>query len=379
MRILIVAERFPPQEGGLAQSIRRIAEGIANCGAEVHILVKDSALPSGDLQSTIENKIIVHRFGSFREEDKNNMSLCLALESLHLRHPFDVLMGIYVTMAGFIAVFEGKMLGIPSLVMARGNDIDRDIFRPERNFFVKYTIEKADAVGCVSKELTKKCKALGMRSKIYYTPNGVDIKKFTPGNPDQELKDKYGLRGLVVGFSGQLRFKKGMSHLLSIAEEIADEFEDVKFLLVGGVRDDDLKEYKKIRNESKTLKRILVEVPYFSDDEELCRHYRLMDVLFMPSYWEGMPNSVLEAFACGIPVVASTAGGLKELVLDGNTGLAFHPGDYKDALNCLTTFLKMSPTERTKMGQNARRLVIEKYTSELEIKRIMKILKALLR
>jgi glycosyltransferase involved in cell wall biosynthesis len=378
MRILIVAERFPPHEGGLAQSTRRLAEGIANRGAEVHLLVKDAVLPAGDLQSTIENRIVVHRFGSFREEDKNNMSLCLALESLHLRHPFDVLVGIYVTMAGFIAVFEGKMLGIPSLVMARGNDIDRDIFRPERNFFVKYAIEKADAVGCVSKELVKKCKALVRRSKIYHTPNGVDVKKFTPGDSDQELKDKYGLHGLVVGFSGQLRFKKGMSYLLSVAEEIAQEFEDVKFLLVGGVRDDDLKEYKRIRNESKILKKILVETPYFNDDEELCRHYRLMDVLFMPSYWEGMPNSLLEAFACGVPVVASTAGGLKELVLHGKTGLAFHPGDYKGALNCLTVFLKMSPTERAKMGQNARRLITEKYTSELEIKRIMKILKALL-
>lgn len=374
MRVMIIAERFPPHHGGLAKSTHRIAQGIAKEVSEVHILAKDTAVERGDIHSAIEDGLIVHRFGQFPDEDKNNMSLCLALELLHLSHPFDVLMGIYVTMAGFIAVFEGKMLGVPSLIMVRGNDIDRDIFRADRNFFVRYAIENADAVGCVSKELVKKCKALVERGRIYYTPNGVDTEIFTPGESDEELRKRYGLDGLVVGFSGQMRFKKGMSHFLSVAEEVASELGDVKFLLVGGVRSDDTKEYKKIRRESKELRKVIVETPYFSDREELCKHYRLMDVLFVPSYWEGMPNSVLEAFACGIPAISSTAGGLKELVIHGKTGFAFPAGDYKSALENLLTALKMPAEKRAEMGRNARRLVMAKYTTEMEIKRITRIL-----
>lgn len=117
-----------------------------------------------------------------------------------------------------------------------------------------------------------------------------------------------------------------------------------------------------------------METDYIDGPEELSRYYRLMDVLFMPSFWEGMPNACLEAFACGVPVVGSTAGALKELIEPGVTGYSFAPGDYNGAMEALAEIMSLPGEKRKAMGARAREKTIENYTPDKEISRIMEII-----
>ncbi len=55
--------------------------------------------------------------------------------------------------------------------------------------------------------------------------------------------------------------------------------------------------------------------------EEVADHLRLGDIFLMPSLWDGMPNSVLEAMAAGLPIIASDAGAIPELLTDGSSGV----------------------------------------------------------
>jgi glycosyltransferase involved in cell wall biosynthesis len=95
--------------------------------------------------------------------------------------------------------------------------------------------------------------------------------------------------------------------------------------------------------------------------------------LIMPSVWyEGFPMTVVEAFACGLPVIASRIGSLAEIVEDGRTGLHFTPGDAVD-LAAKVEWAWTHPAEMEEMGRAARREYETKYTPEINYARLMEI------
>lgn len=86
--------------------------------------------------------------------------------------------------------------------------------------------------------------------------------------------------------------------------------------------------------------------------------------LVMPSEWyEGFPMVLVEAFAHGLPVIASRLGGMAEIIKDGTTGLHFEPGNPQD-LAQKVQWMHKHPEECLQMGKNARQAYEEQYTPE---------------
>ena len=95
--------------------------------------------------------------------------------------------------------------------------------------------------------------------------------------------------------------------------------------------------------------------------------------LVMPSEcYEGFPMVLVEAFAHGLPVIASRLGGMAEIVEDGITGLHFEPGNAED-LAAKVRWMTDHPEECRQMGYNARREFEAKYTAERNYEMLMKI------
>jgi len=95
--------------------------------------------------------------------------------------------------------------------------------------------------------------------------------------------------------------------------------------------------------------------------------------LVMPSIWyENFPRTLVEAFACGLPVIASRLGAMAELIDDGLTGLLFEPGNAKDLADKLQ-WADNHPDEMLKMGREARCEYDTKYTSTINFKQLMEI------
>ena len=93
--------------------------------------------------------------------------------------------------------------------------------------------------------------------------------------------------------------------------------------------------------------------------------------LVMPSIWyENFPRTLVEAFACGLPVIASRLGALAELVVDGETGLLFEPGNADDLANKLR-WAKANPSKMAEMGKNARRKYEAEFTEERNYAQLM--------
>ena len=95
---------------------------------------------------------------------------------------------------------------------------------------------------------------------------------------------------------------------------------------------------------------------------------KTFDVFVLPSLNEGMSNTILEAMATGIPVIASNVGGNPELVIDGRTGFLFPSNDVESLVQKIKTYI-LHPELKQKHGYNARKRVEEKFSLDQMIRR----------
>jgi len=107
-------------------------------------------------------------------------------------------------------------------------------------------------------------------------------------------------------------------------------------------------------------------------DSELPKIYNCADVFVLPSVQEGQGIVLLEAQASGVPVVAFDAGGVKEAVRDGETGLLVKPGDTDGLAEALIKLLNNKQFRAT-LGQNGRRFVNANYTWDISAKKMLEV------
>ncbi len=370
MRVLIITERYPPQIGGVAVSTCRIAGSLAAAGHCVHVLNLRADLEACLVQSGPEDAVMVHRVGVRPGDDMALQLVGNIICDLHERVGFDILHGHYLTPPGYLAAFHAQFLGTRSLVSVRGNDVDRGMFVGTQLPFVRWTLEHADAIGCVSRELVHKCRVLSGREDVRYTPNSVDAEVFRPLPPDPALARSFGIDGhTVLGFVGELRFKKGTLHVLEAFRQVRQSG-PCKLLLVGGLRGPDRSALRLYLRQHPELRDDLHVVEYIQDREELIRHYNLMDLVLQPSLWDGMPNSVLEAMACARPVLASSAGGIRDIVTHGETGLLISPHELQRLGEGCLEALELGEAELRRMAAAARDYVSAAHRPQQELERL---------
>jgi len=129
---------------------------------------------------------------------------------------------------------------------------------------------------------------------------------------------------------------------------------------------------------------IIGEGPYFiADDsgflgklnrEEVLDYMKRCKALIFPSIWyEGLPFTILEAFATGTPVIASKLGSMAEMIQDGHNGFHFEAGNADDLREKLHLFDRLTPEERNQLSANARATYLEKYHPDIHYERIISI------
>jgi len=195
--------------------------------------------------------------------------------------------------------------------------------------------------------------------KIVVKPNFVDSDELQVTN-DEWRKGK---RGYAL-FVGRLSPEKGVRTLLRAWQKT----KEIPLKVVG---DGPLMGEVQAFLEREGLEG--VEVLGHREREEVLRLMRGAWFLVFPSEWyEGFPLTIAEAFACGVPVIASRLGAMAEIVEDGRTGLHFEPGNSED-LVAKVEWAWTHPKEMQEMGQEARREYEEKYTAERNYEMLMEI------
>ena len=204
--------------------------------------------------------------------------------------------------------------------------------------------------------------------RVEIVPLGVEQALFSPGNPNA-AKDALGLpTGPILLFIGRLQSLKGVDVAISTLR--AMDHENATLVIVGGASGQEGSLYEsEIRNLANNLpagKKVAFIPP--QPHHILSTYYRAADIVIVPSRSESFGLVALEAAACGVPVVASSVGGLQNLIEDGKTGLlieGWDPVEYAQAVDYLlsnpfmTTEIAMNAVDRAQTytwGQTATRL-----------------------
>lgn len=349
MRTLFFAERFPPFPGGVAASALRIAVAIARTRTAVHVLALDPAGSAGEATSGDAGVLQVTRIGCAGPRE--------ATAGAALRHAAaigaDLVFGHFAGEAGFLAVFHARLAGVRSVVSIRGNDLDRGTLGHDDFARLLWTMEHADRIAAVTREHVRKAKALAGRDDVRWTPNVVDPERFRPVLPEPRVAAELGLAAddETVGFSGELRPRKGMHVLLDALSRLAITRPRTRLVLLGGVHPEARPAFAAAVRDRGLSDRIR-EVPY-SDPATLPARLACCQVLAFPSLADGLPNALLEAMAAGRPCVASAVGGALDVIEDGQSGLLVPPGD-AGALARACGSLLADPTRARMLGAAAR-------------------------
>jgi len=158
-------------------------------------------------------------------------------------------------------------------------------------------------------------------------PDCIDLNAYSPGPKRDDLLDRYGLHDrtvlLTLGRLSSDEQYKGHDEVLEVLPDLAKEIPDVAYLICG---DGDDRPRLERKAERLGLSDRVVFAGYVPEDEKEA-HYRLADAFVMPGWGEGFGIVYLEAMACGVPVVASSADASQEAVRNGRLGTVVDPDD----------------------------------------------------
>lgn len=226
--------------------------------------------------------------------------------------PFDLIDAHYFYPDGVAAVTIGKQLGKPVVVTARGTDVNRIANYRLPRWQIQRAAESAAGVVAVSRALKDRLVGLGVpEAKVVVLRNGVDLARFAPTDR-QVTRNRLGITKSAWLSVGHLTELKG-HHLAIDALQIVH---DVKLLVIGeGPLASGLRRQAAQLGVSERVK-FLGHV----DHDQLPAYYSAADALVLPSRSEGMPNVLLEAMACGTPVIATAVGGIPEIICRPEAG-----------------------------------------------------------
>ncbi len=308
MRILMLNYEYPPLGGGAGNANFYLLREFAKYDNLTIDLVTSSV--SGSRKETFSKNISVHyldigkKGNAHYQTNKDLLTYSFrayfyAKKITRLSH-YDLVHAFFGIPCGYLA----KNLKLPYIVSLRGSDVpfyNKRFEKLDRLFFQRMSRQiwrNARSVVTNSEGLKQLALKTYPQQNIDVIWNGVDTERFTP-LPKEKPRDKISLVS-----TGRLIQRKGYHYLIQALEGM-DEFE---LVLIG---DGNMTE------ELKSLARKLqVDVSFVGKQnrDQVISHLRRADIFVLPSSNEGMSNSLLEAIACGLPVIVTDVGGSQELV-----------------------------------------------------------------
>lgn len=367
LRILMYTAYFAPEYSGAALQALTLAAELRRRG---HIIEFVTNRWPGLADTAVVDGFPVRRLqpGRLRKHREFRLWLNLALYVWARRKDIDVLHshGAYFTHA-FIGPLA-RLLGKRSLVKASlANDDLQSLSRPIVGTLQRLMLRCIDVYVAISQDLVREFQAGGLNpAKIHHVPNGVEIDRFERASAAEipSLRVSLGLpvdRPIAL-YVGVLDQRKNIAWL---AEQwlAQDAFGTGAVLVAVGPQGRD--------DTDGHLRAQLVEMARRSPENfvlhdfhaDVTAYYRCADLLVLPSSNEGLPNVVLEAMACSLPCVAARASGSRELVIDGETGYTYAPGDAKGLADAVRRVLSpQASPQAAALGQAGRRLAEARYS-----------------
>jgi glycosyltransferase involved in cell wall biosynthesis len=274
--------------------------------------------------------------------------------SIIRQHRIEGCIAFFSLPSGPIGLLARWKWGLPYIVSLRGGDVPGN--EPSLNFLhtvltpIRRAVFKNAVAIAANSEGSRQMAEAADPFPVHVIPNGVDNVFFHPP-PDRSEHFASPFRILFVG---RFRPQKNLCFFLEQVARLDRNTFELHFVGDGPLK-------KELRKLAETLD--LTEVTTWHGwvaRTEMPAIYQSADCLVNPSLYEGMPNVVLEAMACGVPVIASRVPGNQELVVDGKTGFLF---ELNDPAQLSSALLRMRDADlRQRMSESARARVVELYS-----------------
>ncbi len=193
--------------------------------------------------------------------------------------------------------------------------------------------------------------------KINVVYSGIDLGRFKDGQP-ADIRKELGIPGAkIIGNVGHMADHKGQRYLIEAAPEIFKVYPDAVILMIG---EGELRRHLEGLAEELEIKSRIIFMGFRSDIPSLLK---TMDIFVYPSHLEGLGTSLLDAMAAGVPIVATSAGGIPEVVSDGINGILVPPRNPQDLAKAVLTILQNNDLAK-KLTQAGRETVEKRFTVE---------------
>jgi glycosyltransferase involved in cell wall biosynthesis len=375
MKLLIVSHEYPPIGGGGANACFFLAREIARKGNSVTVVT--AMFENLPYEEITDEGVKIYRVkckrsnkekSSFKEMLSYLVSAMKKTDVLLQREKFDKCLVFFGIPSGPIALRLKHKYKIPYVVRFGGGDIPGAQKRFKYIYVVLAPIIRKiwqNAESLIANSEGLKLRAQGFEDKYPITviENGVDNQFFAP-----VAKEDSGT--VKILFVSRIIEGKGLQYLIPNLNEINEKVNDIcgkniKLVIVGdGPYRGELEKIASKFNSDK-----FVSFEGRKDREDVKKYYQSADIFVLPSLSEGMPNVVLEAMACGLPIIMTPCEGSKELVTDN--GIITSLEDLKDNMVKLCSDKAL----RNEMGQKSLEHINEKFQWETIASRYIELLK----
>lgn len=382
MDVLMTAVRYPPAPGGAETHAYEVTKRLLRRGHRVEVFTSDlyKEIPFQRMPKVGEdldngsgwgNGQKIKRFRAYSLGGELHYVLIPSMVPAMLRYDCDI---VHAHSYGYFQVNSAALKRIlqPDVRFVLtphfhppwsmwGGDRRRRVRGWYDRFFAPRVLDAVDRIIGVSSHEMELMSRLGFDpDKVRVIPNGIDTSLYSPIPDGGKFMREFGLekgRKRYVLYTGRLASNKGLHYLVDAAQRVLSSCDDVFFLLVG--EDAGEKEALEKRIRDKGLEASFLLTGHIKDDSVFRSAYGAADVFVLPSEYEAFGIVLLEAMACKVPVVATTVGGVPDVV-DKDSGFLVPYGD-SEALAERISRLLDDPALARKMGEKGRKRAMDNF------------------
>jgi glycosyltransferase involved in cell wall biosynthesis len=361
MRLLVLTETYPPDRGGMSESCDRILRGLAREGVALDVVHFDRRASRFEKRVTSSGSLL-------RVPPEADASHLLNLLWNELdRDAATPSMTHVVAFGGNLPLLAAPVFAAwmdkPLVTLIRGNELDAGVFDPRRRATLDDALRRSAAVCTVTTSHAEKIAALhdGVAAQVIANGIDFDLWESTPADVIRAAtiaEEANGKR--ILGLFGHLKNKKGLPFFVDalVHSGVAEQFH---LLLCGEVE-------SPVEGVSHTI------VPVM-DRYALIPFYLASGLVVVPSHYDGFPNVLIEAMALARPLLASTAGGMRDVLTDGADAFLFAPGDAHACRDAIRRAARASVEELRRMGAAAESVARRRCDARMETSRYLELLR----
>lgn len=338
-RVLLVA-KGPPDRGGISAFVQRLLQGPPAREHDVSLLNLSRPGPPAGGRFTASNVVRTLRDAA---------DLRRAARGAEIVHVHTALVPLVTLIRAGVLVRAARPRRNRVLLHVHSGLVEIWLRGRARALCARMLLRPCDAVIACS-EGSRAALASVLGARVVLVDNGVDTGAFSP--PAERSRETP-----RILYAGLLSPRKGVPDLVRASRLLLDRGLDHELVLAGGTPDEGPRDERAARAEDSPAARWIGPQPY----EAMPGLYRDADVFCLPSWWEAMPLSILEAMASGLPVVATAVGDVPRVVLPGRTGSLVPPRDAAGLADALEELLT-DPAKRAAWGRAGRALVEEGHS-----------------